>query len=473
MLYFLLSVGLLVFGYVVYMKVVTNIFVIEPSRPTPVQKSEDGVDFVKLPPRKIFLIQLLNIAGLGPIFGPVLGALYGPSALLWIVFGNIFGGIVHDFFTGMLSIRYNGRNIADVVGHELGNTVKQFMRFFTVLLLLLVGVVFVLGSSKLLGNLTGVSTLIFSGSIFFYFFLATVFPIDKIIGKVYPIFGLSLIIMVIGIIGSFVFSGKEFFPELTFSNLHPEDAPMWPLMFITIACGAISGFHATQSPLMARCIENEKMGKALFAGPMMVEGIIALIWATVGISFYSSTQELQSVLQAGGPAKVVQDISLSLLGHIGGFLAIIGVIVLPITTGDTAFRSLRLLLAEWFEFDQVKPIRRLYIAIPIFIIGFIISMSDFTIIWRYFSWANQSLATIVLWAASAYLLRKGKFHWITTFPAVFMSAVTTTYILNAKIGFNLYIELSAILGLVLSFLLLVVFFLLVKKNETIMKSNSE
>jgi carbon starvation protein CstA len=445
MVYFFACVALLLVGYFVYGRIVDRIFGPDPHRPTPAITLADGVDYVEMSPKKIFLVQLLNIAGLGPIFGPILGALYGPSALLWIVFGCIFGGAVHDYFSGMLSVRHGGRSIPDVVGKELGNGFKQFMRLFSIVLLLLVGVVFVLGPAKLLGNLTGLAVPAWVTIIFVYYFLATILPIDKIIGRIYPFFGAVLIFMAVGLTAALILQGYHF-PALTLANLHPKALPLWPLMFITIACGAVSGFHATQSPLMARCIGNEKYGRPLFFGAMIGEGVIALIWATLGMAFYNGSPGLGDALAKGGPAFVVNDISTSLLGPIGGLLAIIGVVILPISSGDTAFRSARLIIADFIKLPQKAVSKRLLLAVPLFVIGFLVSRGEFGVIWRYFGWANQTLATIVLWAAAAYLAREAKLHWIASLPGTFMTAVAVTYICYDKIGFGLSLQTSSILG---------------------------
>ena len=465
MLYFFSCVALLVIGYFVYGTFVDRIFGPQPSLPTPATTMNDGVDYVEMSPKKIFLIQLLNIAGLGPIFGPILGALYGPSALIWIVIGCIFAGAVHDYFSGMLSIRSGGQSIPDVVGNELGVAFKQFMRVFSIILLLLVGVVFVLGPAKLLGSLTGLAVPAWVAIIFGYYFLATILPVDKIIGRLYPVFGAVLIFMAIGLTVALIAQGYQFFPEMTFSNLHPKELPLWPLMFITIACGAISGFHATQSPLMARCVTNEKYGRPLFYGSMIGEGIIALIWATLGMAFYNGAGALNTALGNGGPAGVVNEISTTLLGPIGGFLAIIGVVVLPISSGDTAFRSARLIIADFFKMTQKETSKRLLLAVPLFVVGFIVSRGDFGVIWRYFGWANQTLATIVLWASAAYLIKQAKLHWIATIPATFMTAVATTYLAYAKIGFGLSLPIATGIGVVVAVLSFVAFMLKFRNFE--------
>ena len=447
MILFFVSVGMLLLGYFVYGAFVDRIFAADPTRLTPAITMEDGVDYIKMPTWKIFLIQLLNIAGLGPIYGPILGALYGPIALVWIVFGCIFGGAVHDYFSGMLSVRHEGRSIPDVVGYNLGNGFKQLMRGFSVILLILVGVVFFLGPAELLESLTGIDRKILIGIIIAYYFLATILPIDKIIGRIYPIFGAILVFMAVGTITMLIVQGYELFPQKTFENINPQGLPLWPLMFITIACGAVSGFHATQSPMMARCLPNEKYGKSVFYGSMIAEGIIALIWATLAISFFHTPETLNAVLAEGGPGLVVNKVSIALLGQFGGILAIIGVVVLPITSGDTAFRSARLVIADIFGISQKEQGKRLMIAVPLFAIGVFISLYDFGLIWRYFGWANQTLAAVVLWAAAMYLAKNGKLHWIATIPAIFMTVVVTSFIANSAIGFNLPINISTSIGI--------------------------
>ncbi|MDY0190235.1 MAG: carbon starvation protein A [Desulfuromonas sp.] len=461
MLYFFACVLALILGYFIYGRFVDNIFGPDPNRPTPAHALADGVDYVEISPQKIFLIQLLNIAGLGPIFGPILGALYGPSALLWIVIGSIFAGAVHDYFSGMLSIRHDGKSIPDVVGVQLGNGFKQFMRIFSIVLLLLVGIVFVLGPAKLLGTMSGLNVSAWVAIIFGYYFLATILPIQKIIGRLYPVFGAILIFMAVGLTIALIAQGYEFYPQLTLSNLHPKDLPLWPLMFITIACGAISGFHATQSPLMARCVSNERYGRSLFYGAMIGEGLIALVWATLGMAFYHSPGALNDALAVGGPAHVVNEISIGLLGPFGGLLAVIGVIILPISSGDTAFRSARLIIADFLNMEQRQAGRRLLLAVPLFIVGFLVSKAEFGVIWRYFGWANQTLATIVLWTAAAYLIKQGKLHWIATLPATFMTAVAATYLGYAPIGFGLPLQAASYIGLgvaILCFITFIVYF---------------
>lgn len=452
-------------------KITERIFGIDSKRETPAIKYADGIDFVAMPLWKIFLIQFLNIAGLGPIFGAVAGAMWGPVAFLWIVLGSLFAGGIHDYFSGMLSIKHNGESITEISGYYLGNGVKQFMRFFSIVLLIMVGTVFIMGPAKLLvGISNGFGGITFwVVIIFIYYILSTILPIDKIIGKIYPVFGVALLFMAVGIFVMMFKNGIQV-PEITFSNLrnfhtNPNKYPIFPFVFVTIACGAISGFHATQSPLMARCITNEKQGRPVFFGAMVTEGIVALIWAAIAMSFFKNPLGLNEVMKAqgGNAAFVVNEISNSLLGKIGGILALLGVVAAPITSGDTAFRSARLIIADVFKHNQRPLLNRFLISLPLFIIAYLLTQLDFSIIWRYFAWTNQTLATIVLWTITAYLLKDKKFYWITLIPAVFMTAVITSYILIAPEGFNLSIAISYYGGISVSLICLILFFLMKKR----------
>jgi len=433
MVSFLLSALALVVGYFIYGKFVEKVFGADENRETPAVAQADGVDFVEMDWKKAFLIQFLNIAGLGPIFGAIAGALWGPVAFLWIVLGSIFAGAVHDYFAGMLSMRHGGDTVAEIVGRYLGTSAKNVMRVFSVLLLILVGVVFINGPAGLLQNMTGINKFIFLGIIIAYYLLATVLPVDKVIGKIYPVFGAALLIMGVGIIGGIFLKGYTI-PEITLTNMHPAGKSIFPFLFITIACGAISGFHATQSPIMARCLKNEKQGRRVFYGAMIAEGMIALIWAAAAMSFFGSVEALK---EAGSAAVVVNTISSSLLGPVGGVLAVLGVVAAPITSGDTAFRSARLAIADAIGLKQDAFANRFKVAIPLFAIGLALCFIDFSIIWRYFAWSNQTLATIMLWASAAFLVKEGRFHWIATVPATFMTAVITSYILVAPEGLRL------------------------------------
>lgn len=451
MITFLLSFVALIVGYMVYGKFVEKVFGINESLETPAYTKTDGVDYVPMDSNRGSLVQLLNIAGLGPIFGPIAGALWGPVAFLWIVLGGIFAGAVHDYFSGMLSVRNGGAQLPDIVGKYLGKGMRQFVNVFSVVLLILVGTVFVAGPANLIVTLTPswISLSVVTAVIFGYYILATLLPIDKIIGKIYPLFGLLLIIMAVGVGVGLIVKGYPI-PELTLSNLHPKNLPMWPLLFITIACGAISGFHATQSPLIARTVQNEKHGRKVFYGMMIGESAIALVWAAAGMAVFGGTGGLQEALAAGGPAGVVRTVSITMLGAVGGTLAIIGVIILPITSGDTAFRGARMVIADFFKMSQ-KPIsKRLAISVPLFVVAFALSKIDFNFLWRYFSWANQTTAMILLWAAAMFLVKEKRLHWIATIPAIFMTAVTFTYLLQAPEGFGLATSISYPVGLLIT-----------------------
>lgn len=465
---FLLSIAALIIGYFTYGKIVEKIFGADDSIKTPAVRMEDGVDYVPMSGWRIFLVQFLNIAGLGPIFGAISGALWGPAAFLWIVLGSIFAGGVHDYFSGMLSVRHDGASIPEVVGKYLGPGFKNFMRGFSVVVLILVGVVFITGPAALVAGLTpaALNKAFWVYVIFAYYILATLLPVDKLIGKVYPIFGMALLIMALGVSGGIIFGGYKI-PEITLANLHPKNLPIWPLMFITIACGAISGFHSTQSPIMARCITNEKQGRRIFYGAMLAEGVVALIWAAAAIAFFGSTGELAKQMAAhGGQGWVVSIISNTLLGKVGGALAILGVVACPVTSGDTAFRSARLTIADFLKFKQGPIKNRLLISIPLFIVGFVLTRINFDIIWRYFAWSNQTLAMIVLWASAMYLVVKNKFHWIATVPAAFMTAVSITYILIAPEGFKLAKSIAYPAGIAAAAAALAIFLIAASKKKS-------
>lgn len=459
MITFLLSILALIAGYIVYGAFVEKVFGVDSKRPTPAVTLRDGVDYIPMGWGKIFLIQFLNIAGLGPIFGAIAGALWGPVAFFWIVFGNILAGAVHDYFSGMLSVRNDGKSIPEIVGDYLGNGFRQFMRIFTVLLMVLVGAVFVVGPVGILNNMANLGISVWTAAVFIYYILATLLPVDKIIGKIYPVFGFAMLFMAIGIFSGIMSGGFEI-PEVWPSgliNMHgdADKYPVFPLLFITIACGAISGFHSTQSPLMARCITNEKLGRRVFYGAMVAEGIVALIWAAAGMAFFGGIQELNVVMaeHKGNAAWVVNEISNSLLGKAGGLLALIGVVVAPITSGDTAFRSARLIIADFLKLKQGPMRNRLLITVPLFVVGFVITQVDFAIIWRYMAWSNQTLATIVLWAITVYLFKDNKPYLITLIPGVFMTAVVSTYLFIAPEGFALPKNISYVAGGVITLII--------------------
>ena len=473
---FLVSLVALVAGYFIYGRVVEKVFGVDSSRKTPAITKADGVDYIPMPAWKVYMIQFLNIAGTGPIFGAIMGAKFGPSAYLWIVFGCIFAGAVHDYMTGMLSIRNNGAGLPDLVGEYLGKGTKTFILAFSIIVLMLVGTVFVFSPALILGDIAGdgskIAIMAWVGVIFLYYLLATLMPIDKIIGRIYPVFSFALLFMAVALMVC-LFVKWPVLPELWdgLGNLGESKGllsgqPVFPCLFITIACGAVSGFHATQSPLMARCVSDEKLGRPVFYGAMITEGIVALIWATVASWFFygGGAAEVGSGLSAAAPEVVVK-VSEGWLGILGGILAILGVVAAPITSGDTAFRSARLIVADFLHLPQ-KPIRnRLIISIPLFILASFLlwyNIADedgFNVIWRYFGWANQTLAVFMLWTATAYLVkyRGGMSFMLTLLPAAFMTAVCVTYLCVAKIGLNLPVTWNWYIGISTFVLSLAVF----------------
>lgn len=469
MISFLVALAVLVIGFFTYGLLTEKVFGPD-DRKTPAIEINDGVDCVPIKTWKALLIQLLNIAGTGPIFGALMGACFGPVVFLWIVFGSILGGAVHDYMCGMISERNKGASIAELSGIYLGKPALYIMRVFSILLLLLTGTVFVTSPAALISRLTpaALGNTFWIVVILIYYVMATLLPIDKVIGKLYPVFGVILIIMALSIAGGIIFLPQYTIPEITLKNLNPEGLPVWPFMFITVACGAISGFHATQSPMMAKCITSEKNGRTVFYGAMMIESVIALIWAAAGVAFYGSTQVLQEALTTSGQSGVVYEISEKMLGSIGGVLAIVGVVVCPITSGDTAFRSARLILAEWTKLDQKKIKFRLLITIPLLGVSAVLTQLDFNVLWRYFSWSNQTLAMIALWVATSYLVKTNKkkiTSLLTAIPATFMTAVSVTYILVAKEGFKLSTAIGYPVGIAAAVILFATYLVLINLSR--------
>lgn len=439
MISFTIALVILIAGYFTYGLFVSKVFGQDSKIQTPVHRLADGVDYVALPTWKIFLIQFLNIAGLGPIFGAIMGVMFGPAAFLWIVFGTIFAGAVHDYLSGMLSLRRDGASLPELVGAELGGGVKTMMRWFALLLMILVGAVFVYNPADLLAMMTPdhLDKMFWIVVIFSYYMLATLLPIDKLIGKLYPLFGFALLFMAVGILISLYVhwdAMPEIWSEFYNHKAEPEVNPIFPMMFVSIACGAISGFHATQSPMMARCLKNEKHGRPVFYGAMVTEGVVALIWAAAAIAFTGGYSELQDFLGNGSPAILVNDVAKGWLGTFGGILAVLGVIAAPITSGDTALRSARLIAADFMNIKQKKIVKRLLVSVPIFIVCFLIMMMPYEVLWRYFAWCNQVLAVFTLWALTVYLAKHRRLYVITLLPAMFMTAVTVTYIMFAPEG---------------------------------------
>ena len=461
MITFVIALIVLVLGYVFYGKFIERLFGADPNREVPAKSMADGVDYIALPTWKAYMIQFLNIAGLGPIFGAIMGAKFGTGSYLWIVFGTIFAGSVHDYMSGMISMRHGGESLPQLIGRYLGGPVQKIFIVFSLVLLILVGAVFISQPADILARLTnnalGINAWI--AIIFVYYLIATLFPIDKIIGKFYPIFGAALLFMAFGIMIALLVERPEL-PEMWngFGTKYDKN-PIFPMMFISIACGAISGFHATQSPLMARCMTSESKGRIVFYGAMISEGIVALIWAAAATAYFG---EHGTDL---GAAAIVLEISKTWLGKVGGVLAILGVVAAPISTGDTALRSARLIVADFFKIKQKSIGRRLAISIPLFVItlaALLYSIRDkegFNIVWRYFAWSNQTLAVFTLWAVTVYLTQKKKMFLVTLIPALFMTVVTVTYIFMAPEGFRLAPWIAYIIAGVVALTFLIIYLL--------------
>ncbi|MDD3687941.1 MAG: carbon starvation CstA family protein [Bacteroidales bacterium] len=464
MITLLISILILVAGYFFYGRFVERRFAVDSNALTPAVAINDGVDFIPMPVWKIFIIQFLNIAGLGPIFGAILGAAFGPMAYIWIVVGCIFMGATHDYFSGMLSLRNNGASLPELVGKYLGKNIRVFLRFFTLILLVLVGVAFVSGPAKLLAGLTSGGLSMWLYIIFGYYIVATLFPVDKIIGKIYPIFGAVLLIMAFMIL--VVMLGKGFNGSLQihelglsdFKNFHrnPDANFLYPMMFILISCGAISGFHATQSPMMARCLTNEKQARFAFYGAMIAEGIVTMIWATAAMNYFGDVEGLNYTLTNPNhdPAWIVNEICNSWLGKVGAVIAIIGVVACPITTGDTAYRSARLTIADALNISQKSIKNRILVSLPLFALGFVLTFflsSQFGTLWKFVGISNQILAAITLWTIAMYFALKKQNHLIVSIPAFILTAICVTYILIAPVkagGMSLSPNVAYIGGLI-------------------------
>ena len=487
MVTFFIALALLIGGYLVYSRVSERVFAID-GRKTPAIANPDGVDITPLPKWKAFLIELLNIAGTGPIFGAISGALFGPIVFIWIVFGCILGGAVHDYFSGMISSRNNGQSIVKLAGKYTGKVIEISMRIVGVALLILVTAVFVVSPSTLLESLTNgnVKAWVWMIIILLYFFVSTIVPIDKIIGKIYPVFGLILIIMALSVIIGVMAQSNSFPMIELIGNLRDFSSengslPWWPFMMTTVACGAVSGFHATQSPVIAKCIKSEKEGRQIFYGAMVAEGIIALIWAAAAMAYFrvDNAEGWEILNKLGGSSNSVNEIARGVLGPVGTVLAIVGVVICPITSGDTALRSCRLIVGEWINLDQTKIKNRLILTAPLFalVIGIslwnFLSPTNFNILWRWFAWTNQALAAISLWVATGYLYDTKKSRFISLFtaiPALFMTAVVLTYLLaEPKLALGRFFpyNIAVIVGVSLTILLALfyIFKLITKKND--------
>lgn len=461
---FIICLLLLIGSYFIYGKILERVVGVDESRPTPVQRLEDGVDYTPMSRIKNFLVHFLNIAGLGPIFGVIQGAVFGPSAFLWITFGTIFIGAVHDFFSGFLSLRNDGYTMPNIISKYLGKKVQKFIAFITILTGILVASVFSTGSATLLNSITSVPVLVWTIIIFIYFLIATLFPLDKIIGRVYPIFGLLFLIMVILITGTLILSPNYTIPEFTTPGLYLTDKPLFPFLFITIACGAISGFHASQSPIVARSMKNENDARPVFFGAMVLEGITALCWAAVTLAFFHSQPQLAASF-AGTPSIGVYEMSSKLLNPLGVAIIILGVVICPITSGDTALRSARITISDEWHIDQKKLISRLKIAFPLFLISFALTFVDFSLIWRYFAWLQLIVAVAVLLSGTVYLIQKKKHYIITLIPSIICILITLGYILQAPEGLRLPAMIANIISVILTIIITAIFLKKYKFNN--------
>ncbi|MEK4699997.1 carbon starvation CstA family protein [Solibacillus sp. FSL R7-0668] len=450
------SIALLIVGYIVYGKFIEKVFIVNDATPTPAYTKADNLDYMPMPAWKGWTIQLLNIAGLGPIYGAIAGALYGPVAMIWIVFGCIFAGAVHDYFAGMLSLRHGGAQFPALVQRYLGKVMRVFTDIVSVVLMVLVAAAFTAGPAAVLSSKLGITFMTALIAIFIYFLLAAILPINQIIGRIYPIFGAVLIVMAGAVLVALVTSGIAI-PEVSLTNMHPNDLPVWPLLMVTISCGAISGFHSTQSPIISRTIKKESEGRKVFFGAMIGEGVIALIWCAAGMSFYGGTEGLLPKIAEIGAGGVVDEISYALLGTFGSILAILGIVILPITTGDTSLRSARMIVLDFLgsRLPKSSSATAILATVAVAAPAFFLSTIDYQFLWRYVGMTNQMVATVMLWVAASYLLKTGKFHWIAGLPALFMTSVVFVYLMVAPEGFALAYDTGVIIGL--SFTVLVAF----------------
>ena len=475
--------AVLIASYFLYGKFLDKLTGVDGKAQVPSERLYDGVDYMPLPRWRIFLIQLLNIAGTGPIFGAILGACYGPVAFLWITIGGVLFGAMHDYMAGVISLRNDGKSLSEIIGKYLGGGMHKLSTIVIPLLMVLVGGVFIVTPSQILADKTDFPYMAWVAIIIIYYFVATILPIDKIIGKIYPIFGAALIAMAVMLFGVIVFGDYQIPELMSFANMHfnAENLPIIPTLFISIACGAISGFHATQSPLMARCMTNEKQGRPIFYGAMIAEGIVALIWAAAATYFFFDPNSgREGVDVSKGAAVIVDFITKNWLGTFGAVLAIMGVVFAPITSGDTALRSARLIVADFLNYDQKPIIKRLIISVPIFAVtaGLLVweinDADGFDIIWRYFAWANQVLSVPTLWAITIYLAKKQKAYIITLIPALFMTMVCATFILIAqKEGFGLPETWAYCISSAVTLVLAIAFFVWKAKNKKNFDSETE
>lgn len=453
---FIIVFLLLIISYFVYGKFIEKLVGVDESIQTPAYRLEDGIDYIPMSKIKNFLVHFLNIAGLGPIFGAIQGALFGPAAFLWIAFGTIFIGGVHDFFSGFMSLRNDGFTMPNIISKYLGSNIQKIMAVLIVITGILVSATFATGAADLLSDLTNMPMIIWITIIFIYFLIATVFPVDKIIGRVYPIFGALLLIMAVLMTGALILNPAYSIPEFTTQGLYLTDKSIFPYLFVTIACGAISGFHASQSPIVARCMENEKDARPVFYGAMVLEGLVALCWAAIAMAFFHGQPQL-GVLYGASPSIAVNQMATTLVGRIGLILTVIGVVICPITSGDTALRSSRITIADELNLNHEKLSSRLKIAIPLFLVSFGLTFIDFSLIWRYFAWSQLIVATIVLYAATVYLIKKEKTFIVTLLPAIVCTLIAFAYILQAPEGLGLTPAIANVISVIATAVIIIIF----------------
>ena len=447
MISFIICFVALIASYFIYGKFIERISGVDETCQTPAFKLQDGVDYMPMSRIKNFLVHFLNIAGLGPIFGAIQGALFGPAAFIWITLGTIFIGAVHDYFSGFMSMRNDGSTMPNIISKYLGSKIQKIMAALIIITGILVAATFAKGSADLLSSLTNIDMIIWTTIIFIYFLIATVFPVDKIIGRIYPIFGALLLVMVVLITGALILNPAYTIPEFTTQGLYLTDKSIFPYLFVTIACGAISGFHASQSPIIARCIENEKDARPVFFGSMVLEGLVALCWAAITMAFFNGQPQL-AVIYGATPSIAVHEIAQALVGPVGLILTIVGVVICPISSGDTALRSSRITIADELHLNHEKLISRLKTTIPLFLIAFGLTFVDFSLIWRYFAWAQLIVATIVLYAASVYLIKNKKLYIIALIPAIFCTLIAFGYILQAPEGLRLPSMIANVISII-------------------------
>ena len=453
---FIICFAALVASYFIYGKFIERISGVDETRETPAFKLQDGVDYIPMSKFKNYLVHFLNIAGLGPIFGAIQGALFGPAAFIWITLGTIFIGSVHDFYSGFMSMRNDGLTMPSIISKYLGGKIQKIMAVLIVATGILVSTTFAKGAADLLTVLTGIPIIIWIIIIFVYFLIATVFPVDKIIGKIYPIFGALLLIMVVLMTGALILNPAYTIPEFTTQGLYLTDKSIFPYLFVTVACGAISGFHASQSPIVARCVENEKDARPVFFGAMVLEGLVALCWAAIAMAFFHGQPQL-AVIYGATPSIGVYEMAKTLVGPVGLILTIVGVVICPITSGDTALRSSRITIADELNLNHEKIISRLKVAVPLFIVAFGLTFVDFSLIWRYFAWSQLIVATIVLYAASAYLRKTEKPYIVAFLPAVVCTLIAFGYILQAPEGLRLPSMIANVISVIATVIVTIIF----------------